>query len=122
VCAFGVCLSYRATSTSTASGTSNENGTGTGTSSQTAPVLVQKISTSCVTLTAARDNLAPSTWTLTGTVITTWTTTSILNPYPYSCVLCSCERGMPDVRQLHSGDTSPCVSAGCDEATESAGV
>jgi hypothetical protein len=75
-----------------------------------------------VTLTAARDNLAPSTliWTWSG--IPTWTKTSILNPYPYACVLCSCERGMPCVRRLHSGDTSPCVSADCGGATETAGV
>ena len=73
MCAFGVCPSYRATSTSTstASGTSNENGNETATSSQTAPVPVPKILTSCATLTAAHDNLAPSTGTLTGTVITT---------------------------------------------------
>lgn len=29
---------------------------------------------------------------------------------------------MPGVKRLHSGDTSPCVSADCDGATESAGV
>lgn len=124
MCVFGVCLSYRVTWTSTliASGSSRENENGTSTSSRTARVPGPKISTSCATLTVAHDNLAPSTLTLTWTVILIWTKTSILNPCPYACVLCSYGRGMPCVRRLHSGDTSPCVSADYGGGTGTAGV
>ena len=124
MCAFGVCLSYRVTWTwtSIASESSRANENGTSTSRQTARVPGPKISTSCATLTAAHDNLAPSTLTLTWTVIPTWTKTSILNLCLYACVLCSCGRGMPCVRRLHLGDTSPCVSADCGGGTGTAGV
>ena len=80
-CAFGVGLSYRATSTS-----------------------IGSVTTSVVReLTVAHDGLGP--WTSTSTVISTWTWTSILSPCPYVCVLCPCEHRMLCVRRLHSGDT-----------------
>jgi hypothetical protein len=126
--AFGVCLLSLATSTSTSigsvttSGSLNESENGTTTSSQTVRVPAPEISTSWATLTVAHDNLGPSTWTGTGTEISTWTETSILSPYPYACVLYSCEHGMPCVRRLHLGDTSPCVSADCVGVTETVGV
>lgn len=129
MCAFGGHLVYRATSTSiasgTTSGTGNENESGIVTpSSQSARAPAHKISILCVTLTAAHDDLGlcPSTPTSTVTVIPTWIKTSIWSPYPSACVLCSCERGMPCARRLHSGDMSPCGTADCGGATENAGV